>query len=91
MTQPTNPDDPQQPANTTDAPQEGQTTTGAQTGDTVNDPDPRQMPGTDPNLTPAQNMDDQERERAGMEPIDRDNPEQPTEPKTPEDDQEGGE
>lgn len=64
-----------------------------ETGDTVNDPDPNQLPGNDPNLTDAQNMDDQERAKAGMEPIDRDNPEEPTPPKDGDADQdrEGGE
>jgi hypothetical protein len=40
--------------------------------------------GADPNLTDAQNMDDQERAKTpGLEPIDRDNPEEPTPPKEP--------
>jgi hypothetical protein len=41
----------------------------------------------DEGLTPAQQMDDQERAKSGdaLEPIDRDNPEEPTPPKEPSD------
>jgi hypothetical protein len=48
----------------------------------INDPDPEQVEYEhDPNLTDAQNLDDQERAKAGLEPPDREGDD--TEPEEP--------
>jgi hypothetical protein len=77
--------DPQATPPTEDAPNTPQDTTGEPAQTSTPSENINEIPGNDPSLTQAQNMDDQERHKAGLEPIDRDNPEEPLPQETPED------